>query len=119
LLQAADGESRRKPRNKHGALLYGLLHCSRCSKPMAHTSTQRDGRQYRYYVCRSKDCIRACVNATAFEASVVEQMESVAPRSLRGDVPRRIAALVDRVLYDGQENEVSIQMRASKERRRG
>ena len=117
LLLAADRESRRQVRNKHGALLYGLLRCSRCSKPMAHTSTGTGNRRYRYYVCRSKECSRRCVNAGALEASVVEHLANLDPRG--DDVPGRLAALVEAVLYDAQQDQVSIRLRTPQERRRG
>lgn len=38
-------------RNKHGALLRGLLCCGSCNVGMHHSYTRKDGRLYRYYVC--------------------------------------------------------------------
>ncbi|MEN1705819.1 MAG: recombinase family protein [Planctomycetota bacterium] len=40
-------------RNKHSALLKGLLHCAPCGSAMGHTATVNSGkdRVYRYYVC--------------------------------------------------------------------
>src|SRR5205807_5198860 len=42
----------REARNKHGALLKGLLFCAPCDAPMAATHTSKAGRLYRYYLCR-------------------------------------------------------------------
>ena len=113
----ATNDRQRKPQNKDNALLCGLLHCSTCNKPMAHTSTQTSGRRYRYYVCRSKGCIRRCLNAEVFEASVMEKLETVCRRPLGGDMRQRIGKIVDRVLYDSRESEVAIQLRTRQERR--
>ncbi|XHR30512.1 MAG: recombinase family protein [Chthoniobacteraceae bacterium] len=39
-------------RNKHGALLRGLLHCPHCNHAMTHSWTKKSNdRCYRYYVC--------------------------------------------------------------------
>jgi site-specific DNA recombinase len=41
-------------RNKHGALLKGLLRCGRCGAAMAHTYTKKGNRLYRYYACNTR-----------------------------------------------------------------
>jgi site-specific DNA recombinase len=41
----------RAVRNKHGALLRGLLRCAPCGCAMSHTYTAKGNRRYRYYVC--------------------------------------------------------------------
>ncbi|WP_254508208.1 recombinase family protein [Anatilimnocola floriformis] len=38
-------------RNRHGALLRGILRCSCCDAPMHHVYTKKGPKQYRYYVC--------------------------------------------------------------------
>lgn len=38
-------------RNKRGALLKGLVHCTACNRTMVHTCTAKKKRLYRYYVC--------------------------------------------------------------------
>ncbi|MCC7475624.1 MAG: recombinase zinc beta ribbon domain-containing protein [Pirellulales bacterium] len=38
-------------RNKHVALLRGLLRCAACGRAMSHTFTSKGNRRYRYYVC--------------------------------------------------------------------
>jgi site-specific DNA recombinase len=46
----ANGEKR----NKHGALLRGLLCCEPCGVAMVHTYTVKGDRRYRYYSCLRK-----------------------------------------------------------------
>lgn len=71
-------------RNKHGALLRGLLRCAACDSPMIHTYTKKKGRLYRYYVClkRQKQGSKACptkpVRAADVEAAVVEKIRAIA-----------------------------------------
>ncbi len=38
-------------RNKHGALLRGILRCKACERTMVHTFTRRKEKMYRYYTC--------------------------------------------------------------------
>ena len=73
-------------RNKHGALLKGLLHCSCCDCSMTHTYSTKggaNGRRYRYYVCLSAQkkgwdtCPSRSVAAGEIEAFVVEQIKKV------------------------------------------
>src|ERR1019366_9886257 len=40
-----------KPRNKHLALLSGLLYCESCSARLVYSYSGKGGRQYPYYVC--------------------------------------------------------------------
>ncbi|HWO56165.1 MAG TPA: recombinase zinc beta ribbon domain-containing protein [bacterium] len=71
-------------RNKHGALLRGLLKCGHCGAAMAHTYTQKGNRLYRYYMCltkmkRGKDaCPTPTLPAQEIEDFVVEQIKTLA-----------------------------------------
>ena len=53
-------------RNKHGALLKGLLYCASCGAAMAHTYSKKGNRLYRYYVCTTaqKQGREACSKPT-------------------------------------------------------
>jgi len=127
-----------KERNQNGALLQGLLHCSACGKPMGHTSTAKGEHRYRYYVCRtgSGTCAGQSVSAPTIEASVREQLESLArqpagkylrkhlkplglqwrssaPLDLHGPIRKVIA----RVSYDATTCGVTIQLQSAKEKR--
>lgn len=70
-------------RNKHGALLRGLLYCEPCSKPMVHTYTLKGQRRYRYYVCLTaqqqgwKACPTKSISANDIEQSVVEHIRGI------------------------------------------
>ncbi len=70
-------------RNKHGALLRGLLFCEPCNKPMIHSYTTKGPRRYRYYVCLTaqqqgwRACATKSVSANDIELSVVEQIRSI------------------------------------------
>jgi site-specific DNA recombinase len=70
-------------RNKHGALLKGLLRCVPCACAMAHSYTQQGAKRYRYYVCvqaqkRGWDrCLSKSVPAGEIERFVVEQIRGI------------------------------------------
>jgi len=71
-------------RNKFGALLKGLLHCTPCNCSMCPSHSTRDGnRRYRYYVCSAaqkrgwKSCPSPSVPAGEIERFVVEQIKCI------------------------------------------
>jgi site-specific DNA recombinase len=67
-------------RNKHGALLKGLLHCGGCGCAMTPSHSKRGGKLYRYYVCTNAQrrgwgaCATKSAPAGAIERVVVEQL---------------------------------------------
>jgi site-specific DNA recombinase len=73
----------RAVRNKHGALLRGLLRCGPCGCAMSHTYTAKGNRRYRYYVCGTaqqrgwSECPAPSVPAGQIERFVVEQIQSI------------------------------------------
>lgn len=70
-------------RQKHNALLAGLLHCGSCGRAMTHTYTKHRNRQYRYYRCirASKEGRAACASkalpAGEIEAFVVDHVKGI------------------------------------------
>jgi len=70
-------------RNKHGALLKGLIHCSCCRCSMGHSYASKAGKRYRYYVCLSAQkkgwdtCPSKSVPAGQMERFVMEQIKCV------------------------------------------
>jgi site-specific DNA recombinase len=73
-------------RNRYGALLKGLLHCSCCRCSMMHTYSVKGGensKRYRYYVCVQAQkrgwhtCATKSVPAGEIETFVVEQVKRV------------------------------------------
>jgi site-specific DNA recombinase len=81
-------------RNKHGALLRGILRCASCNCGMTHTYTAKDQRRYRYYVCNNAQqngraaCPAPSVPAGQIEAFVVEEIKAI------GRDPALVAATV-------------------------
>ncbi|MBW2043212.1 MAG: recombinase zinc beta ribbon domain-containing protein [Deltaproteobacteria bacterium] len=71
-------------RNKHSALLKGLLYCASCGATMAHTYTKKKNRLYRYYVCTtaqkqgSDACQTPSLPAQEIEDFIVEQIRRMA-----------------------------------------
>ena len=75
-------------RNRYGALLKGILHCSCCKCSMIHTYSVKGGRgagakRYRYYVCLAAQkkgwhtCPTKSVPAGEIERYVVEQIKGI------------------------------------------
>ncbi len=70
-------------RNRHGALLRGLVHCMACDRAMSHTFTTRGNRRYRYYTCTNatkrgrKACPSGSLPAAEIERAVVEQIRCI------------------------------------------
>jgi len=83
LLQRNGRSGGRAVRNKHGALLRGLLRCAACDCGMSHTYSAKGSRQYRYYVCQRaqqrgwQECPSPSVPAGEIERFVVDQIKSV------------------------------------------
>jgi len=72
-------------RNKHSALLKGLLHCAPCGSAMGHTATVNGAkdRMYRYYVCYRAQkqgwdsCPCKSLPADQIERFVIERVREV------------------------------------------
>lgn len=71
-------------RNKHGALLRGLLHCATCKRAMSHSFTTRGNRRFSYYRCTNamKQGRAACpsknLSAAEIERAVIDEIRVVA-----------------------------------------
>ncbi len=67
-------------RNRHGALLRGLLYCKSCDRAMSHTFTTRGNRRYRYYTCTNAvkrgraACPGRSLPAAEIERAVVDEI---------------------------------------------
>ena len=73
-------------RNRYGALLKGILHCSCCKCSMIHSYTAKGGeggKRYRYYVCLAAQkrgwdaCPTKSIPAGEIERFVVEQIKGI------------------------------------------
>ena len=77
--------SERKPRNKGGALLKGIVRCG-CGAGMTHTYVQKNQVRYRYYVCIKahqqgwNKCETKSVSAPELEGAVLENIRRFAQR---------------------------------------
>ncbi|XHR31045.1 MAG: recombinase family protein [Chthoniobacteraceae bacterium] len=73
----------RSVRNKHGALLRGLLKCGTCGCAMIHSYTQKGHMRYRYYICQTamkrgwSECATRSVPAQEIENFVLQQIAEI------------------------------------------
>jgi site-specific DNA recombinase len=83
LLQRNGRSGGRAVRNKHNALLRGLLRCAACDCGMSHTYTAKGNRQYRYYVCHRAQkrgwqvCPSPSIPAGEIERFVIDQINGI------------------------------------------
>jgi site-specific DNA recombinase len=83
-------------RNRHGALLKGLLVCKGCGRAMIHSFTSKGQKRYRYYTCTRaikngrKACPSGSLPAAEIERVVVDQIRGIADDpGLRAEVLRQ------------------------------
>jgi site-specific DNA recombinase len=111
-LQGNGRDGGTKVRNRHGALLKGL---------MVHTFTQKKGRAYRYYTCTKAikagydQCVAPSLPAGEIERVVVEQLRGItADRQLQAEV----LAQVERLTTEGQQGQAAERRQSEAELRR-
>jgi site-specific DNA recombinase len=96
-------------KNKHGALLKGLLRCAPCKCSMGHAYTSHGTKRYRYYVClRAQkrgwhNCPTKSVPAGEIEQFVIEQIRSM------GRDPRVLAEIVRQSRGQGERSLAELQ----------
>ena len=104
-------------RNKHGALLRGLLRCAVCGSAMTHSITRKGSVVYRYYVCitRLKKGAHACpdgkVAAHDVERQVVERIRAIgSDPDLIAETVRQARAQLDerRALLEAERRQLTI-----------
>ena len=113
-------------RNKHGALLSGLLYCTSCQARMVYSYATKKGRKYPYYVCLNAQrkgwaaCPSKSLPAAAIEESVVGRIRQARPELYAerewGEMEKQrqvevIQASVARIDFDGVTRTVTIQFR--------
>jgi hypothetical protein len=119
-----------RSRNKHLALLGGLLYCESCAARMVYSYSRKNDRTYPYYVCLNAQrkgwaiCPAKSLSARAIEESVLNQLRQTQPASFGAaeweqmDRTRQVQVmgdLVERVGYDGAARQISIRFRAAGE----
>jgi site-specific DNA recombinase len=110
-------------RNKHLALLSGLLHCESCETRMVYSYSGKNDRKYPYYVCLNAQrkgwaaCPGKSLSARAVEESVLKRLRDAQPARFGAseweqlDRRQQVAAMqtfVERVGYDGAAKQISI-----------
>ena len=115
-----------KIRNKHQALLSGLLYCESCGTGMVYSCSGRNGRRYPYYVCLNAQrrgwaiCPGKSLPAARIEESVLGQLRMTQPaisNASEWDQLERtqqvdtVQAMIERIGYNGATREVSIRFR--------
>lgn len=70
-------------RNRHGALLKGILRCAPCDAAMTHSFSKKNGRMYRYYVCGKAqrmgwaNCPTKSIPAEEIERCIYERIRAI------------------------------------------
>ncbi len=127
LLTKRESVARGKERNKHMALLGGMLHCESCQARMTYGYGGKKDRVYPYYLClnaRRKGraaCLGRTLPAPAIDQSVLARVREAHPefptgsewdRLDRSEQLRAVQAVVERIGFDGVSKRISIRFRA-------
>jgi recombinase-like zinc beta ribbon protein len=115
--------ARGRARNKHLALLSGLLYCEVCTTRMVYSYAAKNDREYPYYLCLNAQrqgwatCPAKSLPASAIEESVVAKIRD-AQRGVfdslewnqldRTQQIEVIQSIVERIGYDGAARQISI-----------
>jgi site-specific DNA recombinase len=120
--------ARGRARNKHQALLNGLLYCECCATRMVYSYSMKNGRKYPYYLCLNAQrkgwavCPGKSLPARAIEESVLGRIREIRPGTFdpsaweqldRTRQVEAIQALIQRVGYDGAARQISIRFHPS------
>ncbi len=106
LLLERNGQTRSSTiRNKHNALLRGMIQCASCDCGMSHSYSKRGSKLYRYYVCTKaqkrgwKECPAPSLPAKEIERFVVKQIRSVGrdPTVIRDTLAQARSVVADQV----------------------
>jgi hypothetical protein len=123
--------ARGKSRNKHLALLNGLLYCDCCAARMTYSYSKKKDRQYPYYVCLNAQrqgwaaCPAKSLPARAIEESALRRIREAHPgiwepsvweQMDRARQVEAMQAVVERIGYDGAARKISIRFHPLAER---
>jgi site-specific DNA recombinase len=103
-------------RNRHGALLRGLLFCRTCRRAMSHTFTTKANRRYRYYTCTNAvkrgraACPSRSLPAAEIEQAVVDEIRCVGQdagllRETLGQARHQVESSIERLTVERREIE--------------
>lgn len=104
----------RATRNKHGALLRGLLWCGSCGVRMIHSYTRKSTKLYRYYTCSNAQrqgwdtCRTKSIPAAEIERFLVDRIRCI------GKDPNLLAEVLARVRaqVENQTRDLDLERRA-------
>jgi site-specific DNA recombinase len=128
LLTPREVFARGRLRNKHLALLSGLLFCESCSTRMVYSFSGKNERRYPYYVCLNAQrkgwatCPAKSLPARAIEESVLGRLREVqrgtferCPWEQLGRIRQveAIRSIVERIGYDGITRQISLRFHAT------
>ena len=115
--------ARGRSRNKHLALLSGLLYCESCATRMVYSYSGKNDRRFPYYVCLNAQrkgwaaCPAKSLPARGIEESVLERIREAKHGIFdpaewdQMDRTRQVEAIqriVERIGYDGVARQISI-----------
>ncbi len=100
-------------RNRHGALLRGLLYCKACGRVMTHTFSSRGNKHYRYYTCTNAiktgwdNCPTKSLPAAETDRAVVDQIRCIGDdaellRETLAEAQRHVATQTERLAVERQ-----------------
>jgi hypothetical protein len=127
LITPRESFARGRLRNKHLALLSGLLYCEFCATRMVYSYSGTNERRYPYYVCLNAQrkgwavCPAKSLPARAIEESVLGKLRGAQHASFdlceweQMDRIRQVEAgrsVVERIGYDGIARQISIRFHA-------
>ncbi len=106
-------------RNRHGALLRGLLYCQSCRRAMSHTFTTRRAKRYRYYTCTNAvkrgraACPSRSLPAAEIERAVIDEIRCIGQdasllRETLGQARHRVESSIKRLTGERREIERSL-----------
>ena len=128
LITHREAFARGRSRNKHLALLSGLLYCESCAARMVYSYSGKNDRRYPYYLCLNAQrkgwavCPAKSLPARAIEESVLGKLREAARGSFdpceweQMDRTRQVEAvqsIVERIGYDGIARKISIRFHAA------
>jgi site-specific DNA recombinase len=128
LITHREAFARGRSRNKHLALLSGLLYCESCAARMVYSYSGKNDRRYPYYLCLNAQrkgwavCPAKSLPARAIEESVLGKLREAARGSFdpceweQMDRTRQVEAvqsIVERIGYDGIARQISIRFHAA------
>ena len=128
LIAHREAFARGRLRNKHLALLSGLLYCESCTTRMVYSYSGKNERRYPYYVCLNAQrkgwavCPAKSLPARAIEESVLGKLREAHCGSVEHlkweqmDRVRQVEAIrsiVERIGYDGTARQISIRFHAA------